>query len=845
MEKGRDTGGLMLKVASFIVDKRMLFFLIYILLIIFSLFSRNWVEVESDLAAYLSPETETRQGLNLMNEQFVTFGSAKIVITSITFDEAETLADRVRSIKGVSSVEFTEADAEQAEFVKHYNKGAALFNVTFSYSETDGRALEALGRVRDELSGWDIFVSTTLGNQQAETIENEMSTIILMVAVVVGVVLLLTCQSLGEIPVLAGTFLVSMILNSGTNFLFGRISFVSNSVSSILQLALSVDYAIILCNRYKEERRTNDVRDAAVIALSKAIVEITSSSLTTVSGLLALVFMQFKIGADMGIVLTKAIILSLLSVFTLMPGLLVLFSGLMERTKHRDLIPKISFVGRFDYRTRYIIPAVFLVIFGFAFYFSQGCPYVYGYSTLDAPLQNEFQIADNMIRDTFGKDNFVAVVTPGHDHAAEAAFVRELEARGEVHHIQSLVNTEGRGGYMLTDALTPRQFSELIEIDYELAEVLFSGYAAMQGEYGRIVGGISSYHIELMDLFMFLYERYEEGYIDLDAEMAEQLEDAYALLISGRRQLEGADYERFLVYLNLPEESDETFAFLREIHTIAREYYDEEPVYVVGESTSQMDLRASFERDNIIVSIVSAVFVLVILLFTFKSAGMPLLLILVIEGAIFINFSVPTLADRPLFFLSYLIVSSIQMGANIDYAIVIGSRYVEMRRAQIDRKTAIIESLNFAFPTIVTSGTMMTLAGFLIGSFTSEPSINGIGMSLGRGTLISIVLVMFVLPQILLVGDWFIQVTTFDIYRPVRQRAEAGEVLVNGVIRGRIDGFVTGQMNAVVRGSVQAVVSSGSLGPAAEEIIRYLDNQTAAMAGAGVPAERTERGGEE
>ena len=345
MEKGRDTGGLMLKVASFIVDKRMLFFLIYILLIIFSIFSRNWVEVESDLAAYLSPETETRQGLNLMNEQFVTFGSAKIVITSIPFDEAETLADRVRNIKGVSSVEFTEADAEQTEFVKHYNKGAALFNVTFSYSETDGRALEALGRVRDELSGCDFFVSTTLGNQQAETIENEMSTIILMVAVVVGVVLLLTCQSLGEIPVLAGTFLVSMILNSGTNFLFGRISFVSNSVSSILQLALSVDYAIILCNRYKEERRTNDVRDAAVIALSKAIVEITSSSLTTVSGLLALVFMQFKIGADMGIVLTKAIILSLLSVFTLMPGLLVLFSGLMERTKHADLIPKISFVG--------------------------------------------------------------------------------------------------------------------------------------------------------------------------------------------------------------------------------------------------------------------------------------------------------------------------------------------------------------------------------------------------------------------------------------------------------------------------------------------------------------------
>lgn len=828
MENEKKSPTLMLKIASFVVDKRMLFFLIYILLIIFSLFSRNWVTVQNDISAYLGAETETRQGLDLMDEQFVTFGTAKIMVSSIPFDDASALAEDLRAMKGVSTVEFVDEDEVQSEFVKHYNNGAALFNITFVYPEDDDRALDALERVKERLSNYDLYISTTLGDQQAETIATEMMTIILMVAVVVGVVLLLTCQSFGEIPVLAITFVVSMILNSGTNFLFGTISFVSNSVSSILQLALSVDYAIILCNRYKEERQTLDVRDAAVVALTKAIPEISSSSLTTISGLFALVFMEFKIGADMGVVLIKAIVISLLSVFTLMPGLLVLFSGLMERTKHKDLSPKIGFAGRFAYATRRVVPILFLALFAVSFYFSQQCPYVYGYSTLTTPQLNESQIADNMIRDTFGKDNFAALVVPGHDFAAEEDLIRTLEARNEVHHIQGLANQTALGGYMLTDALTARDFSELIGMDFEVAELLYSAYAASQDEYGRIIGGIATYRITLMDMLMFLYEKVEEGYVELDEATHAELRDAYTQISDGRKQLEGTDYDRILIYLNLPEESDETFAFLRELHVIARDYYDDEPVYVVGESTSQMDLRSSFERDNIIVSIVSAIFVLVILLFTFHSAGMPLLLIVVIEGAIFLNFSFPTILRQNLFFMSYLIVSSIQMGANIDYAIVISSRYVELRKER-DRKTSIIEALNFAFPTIVTSGTMMTLSGFLIGRFTSEPSINGIGMCLGRGTLISIVLVMFVLPQILLVGDKFIQITTFDIYRPVQQREEEGDIVINGAIRGTIHGTVIGHMNAVVRGSVQAVVASGTMDTVSGDVIRLIEDRTAGL----------------
>nr|MCR5452946.1 MMPL family transporter [Lachnospiraceae bacterium] len=206
----------------------------------------------------------------------------------------------------------------------------------------------------------------------------------------------------------------------------------------------------------------------------------------------------------------------------------------------------------------------------------------------------------------------------------------------------------------------------------------------------------------------------------------------------------------------------------------------------------------------------SILFVLAILLFTFQSAGMPLLLILVIQGAIFINFSFPTVLQKNLFFMGYLIVSSIQMGANIDYAIVISSRYTELRKTK-GRKDSIIETMNFAFPTILTSGMILAIAGTLIGRMTSEPCIVGIGECLGRGTIISIILVMFALPQILILGDKIIERTRFSISMPIRSREERGVMRVNGRIRGTVNGTVIGTVKGIVIGDVQAVVLSGEM----------------------------------
>ena len=351
----KNSSSFMEKVAAFIVDKRSLIFLLTIILLVFSFFSRSWVEVESDLTFYLPDNSETKQGLNIMDEQFVTYGTAEIMVANITPDQAAALEPKIKAVKGVQSVDYDETPA-------HYNDLSALFSVTFAYSEDDDACLDSLSAVKELLTPYDLYIKTDLGNTQQETIDHEISIIMIYVAVVIVVVLLFTSETYGEVPVLILTFVVALILNQGTNFLMGRISFISNSVTSILQLALSIDYAIIFCNRFKEEHRLLPLREAVVISLSKSIPEIGASSLTTIGGLIAMMFMQFKLGPDMAMCLIKSILFALLSAFVVMPGLLMLFGPLIDRTQHKSFVPKIPFVGKLDYATRHIVPILFIVL---------------------------------------------------------------------------------------------------------------------------------------------------------------------------------------------------------------------------------------------------------------------------------------------------------------------------------------------------------------------------------------------------------------------------------------------------------------------------------------------------
>ena len=804
--KNVSSGGesFMVKLSTFIVDKRNLFFLITIILVIFSMFSRNWVEVENDLTFYLPEDSETKKALNVMDGEFATYGTAEVMVANIAYEDAERMLDDLKQIKGVQSIDFDDT-------TDHYNNASALYSITFNYDETDDACLESLDKVKEYLSGQDIYVKTDLGNTQAETIEREINIIMVYVAIVIVAVLLFTSETYGEIPVLILTFGVGMIVNQGTNYLLGKISFVSNSVTSILQLALSIDYAIIFCNRFKEEHKSLPIREAVILALSKSIPEIGASSLTTIGGLVAMLFMQFRLGPDMAICLIKSIGFALLSAFVVMPGLLVLFGPLIDRTGHKNFVPKISFIGSYDYATRHIVPIIFIVVLFFAFRLSNDCPYAYGYSVLSTPKLNETQIAENMIEDNFSSSNMMALVVPKGDYEKEAQLLKELESYDEVDYTMGLANIDALDGYKLADKLTPRQFAELAGLDYEAAQVVYAAYAAENESYGELVGNIATYKVPLIDMFLYVCDKVDSGVVTLSDEQTDLLHDAEVQMTSAKNQLQGETYSRMLLYLTLPVSGDETYHFTDKILEIARSYYPDEDVFLAGNSTNEYDFEKSFAVDNTVVSIVSVLIVLVVLLFTFNSAGMPLLLILVIQGSIWINFSFPTITGKYLFFLGYLVVSSIQMGANIDYAIVIGSRYQELK-ARMTRKEAIIDTLNFAFPTIITSGSILAISGFLIGNLTSEPVIAGIGESLGRGTVISIFLVMLVLPQILLTGTAFIDKTSFSMpgVSVGEHRALTGKVFVNGMVRGHISGNVRGQICAMVDGDVDLNVISGS-----------------------------------
>lgn len=801
MSKENKNNNFMQSLAGFIVDKRNLIFLLVVIGFIFSFFSSRWISVENDLKEYLPKNSETRLGLEVMEEEFITYGTAQVMVANLSADRAQTLCDELSALTGVQSVSFDEAD--------DYRQVAALYTITFDASEKDEACLQALARVEEHLGALDYYVSTALGNSSAEIIDAEIQVIMVLVAVIVVAVLLFTCESYGEVPVLLLTFVSAMILNKGTNFLLGTISFVSNSVTSILQLALSLDYAIILSNRFREEREQLEIREAVIVALSKGIPEIVASSLTTIGGLFAMMFMQFRIGPDMAISLIKSILFALLSVFLIMPGLLMLFGPLIDKTKHKSFVPPIPFVGKFAHATRYLIPPVFVLVMLLGFHFSNDCPYVYGYGEIETPKQNDVQIAESMISDCFGATNFVALVYPKDDYSIEAKMLAELATYEEVDDSMGLSNLEAMDGYMLADKLTPRQFAELADLDYEAAQLVYAVYAAQNEQYGEIIGNVSSYSVPLLDMMLFVCEQLDKGIVSLDAEQTERLQAAKTQMESAKNQLQGEHFNRVLVYLNLPEGGEETYAFLDTMREIARSYYPEGELYVVGDSSVEQDFKLSFAKDNLVVSVVSILIVLVVLLFTFKSAAMPLLLIMVIQGAIWINFSVPAITQQPLFFISYLVVSSIQMGANIDYAIVIASRYQEIKNT-MDHKTAIIESMNFAFHTILTSGSILAIAGTLIGGMTSEAAIVGIGQSLGRGTLISICLVMFVLPQILLIGSGIADRTSFSMkYVTGKKHETLGHVWVDGLVRGEISGTINGIVRGEIDGSVNLTLLSG------------------------------------
>ena len=819
MEEKKEKGNFWLTLANFIVNKRKAFLVLFAIACVYCAFCMNKTTVNQDITKYLPADSETRIGLTLMDEQFVTYGNARIMVSNITWSDADALVTNLEQVKGVKEVAFDNSE-------DHYRGTNALFEVTFDGTEDDEISKNAKKEVTELLAGYDTYVSSPVGSEQEQmdALSKDMNLILVLAVIIIVGVLLLSTKAYMEIPVLLITFGVAALLNKGTNFWLGTISSVTDSIAVVLQLALAIDYAIIFCDRFMEEHETMDAESAVKVALSKAIPEISASSLTTISGMVAMMFMHFRLGYDMGIVLVKAIIFSLISVFFLMPAILMIFAKGIDGSHHKSFVPNISFAGKWANLTRFIIPPVFVVIVCLAAWTSNHCTYLYDVNSVPSAHENESRLAKRRIEEEFGVSNQMAVLVPKGDYESEKKVLKELDQLDYVNTVLGLANVEIDEDHVLTDKLAPRAFSELTDLDVEIVRLLYMAYAYDQGQNGPIFTGIDEYSVPLIDMFLFLHEQYEEGYVTLDAEMDKNLNDLYDTLHDAQLQLQGEDYSRLVLTTNLPTEGEKTYAAMDEIRSICAACYGDE-VILVGDSTSNHDQMTSFATDNIIISVLSALFVMIILLFTFQSAGLPVLLVLTIQGSIWINFSVPAITGSGIFFIAYLIVSAIQMGATIDYAIVISSRYMALKK-QMPIKEAIIETINQAFPTIFTSGTILTGAGFLIGQIASDATVASIGTALGRGTLISIGLVLFVLPQILLLGDLIIEKTALTINLPQATRRDvSGKMTVNGHVKGYVQGEIDADIKGSFNGSMQASFDTKLLGTKQTELTVDADKE--------------------
>ena len=752
-------------VATGIVNARFAILAVFAIVCVYCFLSIGKVKVNNDLTAFLPDTTQTRKGLTIMEKEFTTYATADVMISNITCQIAQDLADEIGGYEHVAAVDFDDSPA-------HFTDSSALLSISFDGEQDDEQIVAEMDHIKERLKDYDTYISSQIGYDFSAELAKEMVGVLVIAAVVIICVLLFTSRSYFEVVIFGMVFAVAALMNMGTNYWLGEISSITNSIAVILQLVLAIDYAIIFIHRYQDEVEKNpNVKAALIEALSKAILEISSSSLTTISGLIALTMMQFRLGYDMGVVLTKGIICSLITVFLLMPGLIMLFPKQLKRTAHRNLIPSIRPWGKFLTKSKFLFVWIFLIILPFCVYYSRQTEYAFSDTSITEIVYSPTREAMHRIRDTFADSNVIAVIVPSGEYEHEKEILKTVSGMDHIRNATGLANIDVGDGHVLTDPFTAREFSELLDIDYETALLLYQGYGIKHEEYQVFFGSADEYRVILLDMFEYLFEKIDQGMVSLDEEKEAKIRDLRSELHRGTMQLRGENYDRLIFNADVPVEGEVSEALTDAIAAEAGKYYGEENVLVVGEITSARDLRDSYTGDSKKIALLTITFIFIILLFTFRTWVGAALLAFVIQGSIWINFTFPYFQHLVASFVTDMIVSAIQMGATIDYAIVIMNRYQSLKKEK-GKREAMIAAVDEGFATVITSGSILTMAGFMIGLRVSDVYVSHIGLAVGRGAAISVILVMTVLPQFILLLDRLIDRTSFELHLPSGEEDE-------------------------------------------------------------------------
>lgn len=641
---------------------------------------RQKVAVNYDMNDYLPPESLSTVSLDKMHEEFTgEIPNARVAIKDVSYAKALSYKKKLEQIKGVEEVTWLDdqnpmdmplsmLDTETVE--AYYKDKTALYTITIKEEDINDTVPRIRKLIGEDNAMTGSAVSTAIAT--ASTV-SEIQKITAFSLIIVFLVLILTTESwLEPVIVLIGIG-VAVMINAGSNLIFGEISFVTNAAGNILQLAVSLDYSVFLIHRFQECRKeTDDPKLAMRNALCRSTSSILSSGLTTVIGFLALLFMRFQIGPDLGRALAKGIAISLITVFCFMPGLILFCYRLMDRLSHRRFMPSFRGFGRVVSRITIPLAVIFCVIMLPSFYLSSHNDYYYGSSHIFG-LNTQYGKDTKFIEDTFGiKDTYVLMVPAGSEKT-EKALAHKLENMDEVSAITSLSTMLGPS---IPRSMIPSKIKSKLESD---------------------------------------------------------------------------SYSRMVLSVNAEYEGAETFALVKNIRKTAKEYYGDD-YHLAGQGVSTYDLMDTITADMVKVNLVAIGAVFLVLLLTMRSVLTPVVLVLVIETAIWINLTIPYLQHKPLFYIAYLIISSIQLGATVDYAILFSDRYRECRQ-QYGKKESIVETISQTAVSILTSGTIMTTVGFLMGVISTHGLLSQLGYLLGKGTICSLISVFLVLPGMLYITD--------------------------------------------------------------------------------------------
>ena len=663
-----------------VVDHPKLVITIFAVLFIICAACKPLISVDYDMNDYLPEGSASTVALDLMEQEFDGgIPNARVMVENVTIPEALEYKEEIKAIDGVTDVTWLDdvvsieqpletLDTKTVE--DYYKDNNALFSVTIQ----EEKRISAVNAIRELIGDDNAMTGSAVSTATAtQSTVKEISKIAgIAVAFVIFVLIITTTSWFEPVVVMAGLG-VAIILNAGSNIIFGEISFVTNAAGNILQLAVSLDYSVFLIHRFNECRKeTDDVKEAMVNALTLSTSSIASSGLTTVIGFLALCFMQFQIGPDLGRALAKGIAISLVTVFIFMPVFILATYKWIDKTEHRPLLPSFEKFGKFVSKIMLPMAVIVVLMIVPAYLGSNANSFYYGASKIFGP-STQLGADTEKIQDIFGKNDTYVLMVPKEDKATQKELSDALHDIPQVSSILSYVDTVG--------------------------------------------------------------EEIPESYLDAET---------YAKLCSDT-------YTRMVLSVDAEYEGEDTFDLVEKIRDTAEKYYPGE-WYLAGEGVSTYDLMDTITADMVKVNLVSIGAVFLVLMITLKSVSLPVILVLSIETAVWINLSIPYFTNATIFYIAYLIISSIQLGATVDYAILTTDRYKEMRQS-MGKKDAVIQTISAVAVSVLTSGSVLTVVGFLLGVISTHGLLSQLGFFLGKGTLCSLAIVLFALPGFLYVLD--------------------------------------------------------------------------------------------